>query len=334
MRGLPVLHRRRWRWAGLLVSHLGLLLAMLLAVAALPRLMPGDPVAALWAEGTTDRVVDETLRSELIQRYGLDRPLPLQVVDETLRLLSGDAGTSIRYAAPVVGLIGERLPRTLLLMGIALPLGYLLGAGFGAYAGWRDSGVVGRCGAVLSTLVKTVPSFFLGSVALYVFAVQNRWFPLSGFTTPFAHHQSWWAQFLDISHHLVLPACVLAAPVAAGQFLLARAALAGQRRSPHLAGAIARGLRESQLLRWHAVPCAMPPILALAAVQISAVTGGAIVVETVFAFPGIGALLVDGIAARDYPLLQGVFATFAVLIVGANLIADAVVQRMSPGDTR
>ena len=310
------------RWGLPVLRRAGTLVALVIVACLLPRLLPGDPVTALWTQGSADYVFDDQIRASLLNRYGLDRPLLQQVATEALGLLRGEAGTSIRYGEPVAGLIADRLPRTLLLIAAALAMGIAIGVPVGAHAGWRRGGVLDVAGLVASAVLRAVPAFFLAAVALYLLSVRLRWFPLSGHAAASASSGAALMRVLDALHHLALPAMVLAVPVATGQFLLTRAAVLGEVGAGYLLAARTRGARGRQLLHWHVLPNAAAPILALTGVQASAVAGGVLVVESVYAYPGFGSLMVSGIAHRDYPVLQASCFWLSAVVVAAGLVAD------------
>ncbi|MGL4745154.1 MAG: ABC transporter permease [Dermatophilaceae bacterium] len=319
------------RWLGPVLSFAASAVTLTVLCVVLPRVMPGDPLSALWTEGAREYVYDDAERAALRASYGGDRPLAQQVVGDLGRLFGGDLGVSIRYDEPVAGLLGERLPRTVLLVGSAMVLGVTLGASGGAVAGWWRGGPIDRSGLAVVTLVRATPTFFLAALALYAFAVHLSWFPVSGHASPFREPDAGpLAVVGDLLHHLALPAAVLAATVAAGQFLVLRASMLTQRRARHLLGARARGASEGQVLRRHAARGAAPPGVALAGIQAGAVMTGAVVVESVFAYPGLGELLVDAVSYRDYPVMQGAFLTLTLTVLVANLAADLALRRLDP----
>ncbi|MBA2262500.1 MAG: ABC transporter permease [Solirubrobacterales bacterium] len=295
----------------------------------LPRIMPGDPISALYTEGSAGYVQDSSQREALRAYYGLDEPLGAQYVDYLTGLVQGDLGTSIRYQVPVSELITERLPRSLLLMGTALVLGTGLGVVAGAVAGWRrgrrlDTGLI-----VGFASLRDIPVFFLGSIALYVFAVRLGWFPLSGSSTPFTSLDPL-ARAVDVLHHLALPATVLAMQFATGQFLLMRAGMVSELGSDYLLAGRAKGLRDRVLKYRYAGRNALLPVVSLMAIHVSAMVTLTILVETVFRYEGLGRLVFDAIRFRDYPVLQGCFLLLTLMVVTANFLADLAYRRLDP----
>ncbi|MCP9488411.1 MAG: ABC transporter permease [Solirubrobacteraceae bacterium MAG38_C4-C5] len=295
----------------------------------LPRLMPGDPISALYTEGTASYVQDGGQREALRAYYGLDEPLGAQFVAYATGLVQGDLGTSIRYQVPVSELIAERLPRSLLLMGTALVLGTGLGVLAGAAAGWRRGRRLDRGLLVGFISLRNFPVFFLGSIALYVFAVKLGCFPLSGSSTPFVSLEPL-ARAGDVAWHLALPAGVLATEFATGQFLLMRAGMVSELGSDHLLGGRAKGLGDRVLKYRYAGRNALLPVASLMAIHVSAMVTLTILVETVFRYEGLGRLVFDAIRFRDYPTLQGCFLVLTLMVVTANFLADLAYRRLDP----
>lgn len=245
--------------------------------------MPGDPISALYTEGTASYVQDSSQRDALRAYYGLDEPLGAQYVGYLADLVQGDLGTSIRYQVPVSEVIAERLPRSLLLMGTALLLGTGLGVLAGAAAGWRRGQRLDR--GLLTAMIglRNFPVFFLGSIALFVFSVKLGWFPLSGSSTPFTSLPPL-ARAGDVAHHLALPAAVLATEFATGQFLLMRAGMVSELGSDYLLAGRAKGLRDRVLKYRYAGRNALLPVASLMAIHVSAMVTFTILVETVFRY--------------------------------------------------
>lgn len=313
----------------LLGAYVVTVLALVTLNFFLPRVMPGDPISALYTEGSASYVQDGSQRDKLRAYYGLDEPLGGQYVDYLAGLVQGDLGTSIRYQVPVSELIAERLPRSLLLMGTALVLGTGLGVAAGAVAGWRRGRRLDHGLLVAFVGLRNVPVFFLGSIALFVFAVKLGWFPLSGSSTPFTSMGPL-ARLGDVAHHLALPATVLAAQFATGQFLLMRAGMVSELGSDYLLAGRAKGLRERVLKYRYAGRNALLPVASLMAIHLGFMVTITILVETVFRYEGLGRLVFDAIRFRDYPTLQGCFLLLTLMVVSANFLADLAYRRLDP----
>lgn len=311
-------------------SYLVAVLLLVLLNFFLPRALPGRPLAALSDPRSATYVGDDQRRAAVQAYYRLDRPLAEQFGGYLSGLLHGDLGTSVRLNVPVSTLLAERLPWTLLLGATALVLATVAGLLAGIHSGWRRGRAADRGLFSLFISLENVPVFFLGSVAVYLFAVQLGWFPLSGARTPFSDSWGLLRQALDVAHHLVLPAALLATQFAAFQYLVMRASMVGELGSEYLVFGRARGLRERRLKYRYAARNALLPAVSLLGVQLGLVVTAAIFVETIFVYPGLGRFMVESVAARDYPAIQGVFLLLAVIVLTANLVADLVYRRLDP----
>jgi len=318
---------------GVLAAYLVTVFVLVTLNFFLPRLMPGDPISALYTGGSAPYVQDPSTREELAEYYGLDEPLFAQYLDYLAGLARGDLGTSIRFNVPVSELIAERLPRTLLLSGTALALGTGVGLLAGAASGWRRGRPLDRKMLAVFLTLRGFPEFFLASLSLFVFAVKLGAFPIAGASTPFSSYGPL-ERAGDLAYHLVLPACVLATQFAAGQFLLMRAGMVGELGSDYLLAGRAKGLRQRVLKYRYAGRNALLPVVSLAAIHVGALVGaGLILVETVFAYEGMGRLMFEAISFRDYPALQGAFLVLALVVVSANYLADVLYRRLDPRTT-
>ena len=284
-----------------LLAALPLLFGAATIVFLILHLVPGDPARLMLGPGAPDADV-----AAFRARLGLDRPLPAQYLEFVGRLLHGDLGRSLHYDDGVAALLAERFPSTLRL-GLAALLAALalaVPAGVAAVV-WRG-GAVDRGLSVVSAAAMAMPSFWLGPLLVVLFSIRLRWLPVSGADAPGA---------------LVLPAATLALPVAALLARLIAVALLEEWRAPYVTAARARGLGNAGALV-HAARNAAGPVLTVLGLQTGALLTGAILTETVFAWPGVGRLLVHGITYRDYPLVQGLVLAFAAVYLLANLAAD------------
>lgn len=295
----------------------------------LPRAMPGDPITALIDPGAPTYVDSDVLRAELEQYYGLNRPLLSQYVSYLGDLAQGDLGTSIRYNRPVSGLIVERLPWTLLLMGGSMVLATVVGMAAGVQSGWHRGRPVDRGLLVMFLGARNFPVFFLASIALFVFAVKLGWVPLSGARTPFATMGPV-ERVGDIAHHLALPAAVLSMRFVADNYLYMRAGMVGELGSDHLLAGRAKGLPDRRLKYRYGARNALLPVVTAIALQPGQTITAVIFVETVFAYPGLGRLLFESVGFRDYPALQACFLLLTLVVVTANLLVDLLYLRLDP----
>ena len=296
----------------------------------LPRALPGDPIDALIDVGSPSHVQDEQLRRQLEEYYGLDRPFAEQYGRYLSDLARGDLGVSIRYNVPVSQILKERLPWTLLLVFSALTVAVVVGWLAGIHSGWRRSRRADRGLLAVFLGLHSFPAFFVGSVALFVLSVRLGWFPLAGARTPFLEDAGPLTRLADIAHHLVLPAVVLAATFVTSQYLNMRASMVGELGGDYLLLGRAKGLPERWIKYRYAARNALLPAVTLTAVHVAFAVTEAIVVETVFAYQGVGRLTFEAVAFRDYPTLQGCFLVLSVLVVTANFLADALYVRLDP----
>ncbi len=310
---------RRWGhyvlalWAALTLNFL------------LPRLAPGDPIDYLLGESVQLSASDlQRLRAE----YGLDDSLLEQYVDYWARLTSGELGISVRFGEPVAKVLADRVPWTVLLVGIGTLASALLATAAGAVAAWRRGGRrdVGLVTGVLA--LDAMPGFWIGMLLISVFAVELGWLPSFGAAPLVASGRLDW--MLEVARRLVLPVTTLVLATLGGTFLLARGAMLTTLDEGYVRMARAKGAPERRVVVRHALRTALLPVYTNVALSFGALLSGAVVVETVFAYPGLGRLLFEGVLARDYPLLQGAFVLVTLGVVAANLVADLTYPLLDP----
>ncbi|MEV6304573.1 ABC transporter permease [Actinoplanes sp. NPDC051861] len=289
------------------------------------RVLPGDPVQGLTRGRATSPEQLAALRREL----GLDRPLAAQFAGYVSDVLHGDLGVSYAYHRPVADLILDRLGPTLLLVGTATVLSVVLGAYGGVLAGWRPGSPLDRSSTATALLLWAMPSFWVGLVLLVALGAGTGWFPVGGLRstdTP----DGMLAAALDAGRHLVLP-CLSLVVIQYGQYhLLMRSSVSAERDSPYLRLARAKGLREAVVRRRHAVPNALLPTAVLALVNAGYVVSGAVAVEAVFSWPGLGYLAYEALQTPDLPVLHGTFLVFSVPVVVATMGADLLRGHIDP----
>lgn len=305
-------------------------LAVLLLIAVMNFLLvhaaPGDPATLLAGESGA---ADEVFLQQLRERFDLDKPLPVQLATYLGQLVQLDLGLSYRQQAPVLDLILERLPATLLLTGSAFVLSLALGVSLGVWAStrvgtWKDSAI-----SVLSTVFYATPLYWLALLAVLVFAVWLQWLPAFGYQTVGAGYEGM-ARALDVARHLLLPTLVLSMFYMAIYARMTRASMLEVASQDFVKTARAKGLAPGRVLRAHVLRNALLPVVTLAGLQAGAMVGGAVLIETVFAWPGIGRLLFDALSQRDYSLLLGTFLVTAALAVAFNVITDVVYTLVDP----
>lgn len=319
----------RRSWPAVVVSSAMTVLLLVTLNFLLPRAMPGDPVEALLSLGTSNPVEGDT-RQRLEEYYGLDRSLPAQYRSYLGDLARGDLGLSIRHNVPVTELLLARLPWTVLLVGSAMAVAALVGLVAGIHSGWRRGSLADQGLLAGFMAVSSIPPFFLGSVAVFFFAVKLDWFPLAGARTTFAASSGPLAQVLDVAYHLVLPASVLALTFLLTLYLVMRSTMVGELGSDYLLLGRAKGLLERRLKYRYAARNALLPVVTELALLLGVAVPIAIFVEEVFAYPGLGRLLAESAFARDYPTMQGCFLLLSLLVVVLNLVADLVNARLDP----
>ncbi len=321
--------RTRRDWWKPVVTYAVLVFALVTLVFLLPKLMPGDPVDSLFTSGSPNFVYDEQARAELAAYYGLDEPLLVQYGDYLWGLLTGDLGYSITYNQPVGELVAGHLPWTLLLMGTATVVSTTIGILTGVHGGWRRGRPADRTMLVGFSFLSTVPPFLMATLVVFAFAVKLDWIPLSGAQTPFASLGPV-ATVADIAYHLAAPALVLAVSLIGFQYLLARASLVGELGADYFVLGRAKGLTERRLKYRYGARNALLPVVSQAALQLGVAVTGAILVERVFAYPGMGLLFFEAINSSDYPVLQGCFLVITVMVLTANLLADLLYRWLDP----
>lgn len=298
---------------------------------ALPRMMPGDPFMQL--SGAAGEVVEgytAEQREYFRTYYGLDRPLAEQFVNYIAELGRGDLGFSYYYKESVVSMIMRRLPWTLLLVSAATVISLVAGLVMGSFAAWRRGQKSERMVYLVIVVLGEVPAFLVGLALLLFLAAGLGWFPLAGAMTHFARFDSPWERVADIIYHAALPVLTLALARSGSFFLLTRNSLATVLTRDYMLTARAKGLSKWKI-RWrHALRNAMLPLITRTAMQVGSMVGGAVLVENVFNYPGLGKLMQDAVFVRDYPLLQGIFLVLVVTVIAANLAADLLYRRLDP----
>ena len=301
-------------------------LAVIIINFLLVHIAPGDPASVLAGESGT---ADPEFMAQLRLRFGLDKPLPEQLFLYVRDIVQLDLGFSHRQQRPVVNLIFERLPATLLLTGTAFAFALGAGVGLGAVAAKR----VGRAGDTLITIMAlgfyATPLFWVGLMLVLVFSVWLNWLPSFGMSTAGANLTAF-AAALDVSRHLVLPALTLGLFNMAVYARLTRASMLEVSGLDFVRTARAKGASEARVLWRHVLRNALLPVVTFAGIHAGQIIGGSIVVETVFAWPGIGRLALDALLARDYPVLLGVFFCSSVLVLLFNLLTDMLYLLVDP----
>ena len=297
-----------------LLRRLLLTIPVLVGVATLVfsliHLVPGDPVQAMLGESASPQDV-----AQLRTRLGLDRPLYEQYISFAGGVVRGDLGTSLRTNQPVTSVILERMPATLELALAAMLVAMAFAIPLGIVAAVRKGTHVDHAATTIALVGISMPTFWLGPLLAIVFSVWLGWFPVSGRGT-FAN--------------LVLPAVTLGAPLAAMLARMTRASVLEELRELYVTAARARGVSEARAVLAHAFRNSLIPIVTVIGLQFGSVLTGAVITETIFAWPGVGRLLVQSISARDYPAVQGCILLIAVTYVSMNLLIDVLYGVLDP----
>jgi len=298
---------------GRLIGTVPVLFGVTLLVFLMAWVTPGDPVVAMLGEASQgiSRQALEDLRREL----GLDRPLPVQYLDYVAGLLRGDLGDSVRSRRPVLSEIRDRLPATIELALAALAIAVALGVALGVLAAVRKRTWVDGAAIAVALLGVSVPVFWSGFLLMIVFALELGWLPASGRGT--------W-------RHLVLPAVTVGVSSAAFIARITRGAVLEALAQDYVRTARAKGLAPRRVVLRHALRNALLPIVTVVGLQLGGLLGGAVLTETVFAWPGVGRLLVDAIVARDLPLVQGSVLVVSLLFILVNLTVDLSYAAINP----
>ncbi len=292
-------------------------------------LMPSDPVGTL----TRGRPVSAAQLATLRRQLGVDEPVWHRFVTFVGRTLTGHFGYSYQYQQPVASLISSRIGPTLLLTGTATVISVVLGLWLGVRSGWRHGSLLDRVASGTSLTLWSVPTFWLGLILLVLFSVGfgpiPALFPAAGMSTP-GFTGGALAQIGDVARHMVLPVLTLVLVVFAQYVTIMRSSIIDELGSPYLLTARAKGLRDDDVRRKHAVPNALLPSVTVIFLQIGGLIGGAITVETVYSWPGLGYLTYNALKIPDLQLLEGTFIIFSASVIAMNLVADLLYRYLDP----
>jgi peptide/nickel transport system permease protein len=284
------------------------------------HLAPGDPFSATLSSNGVDAATKARWRAA----YGLDASLPEQYVRFLRQTAQGNLGPSVSQHRPVVDVLAEALPHTLLLMGSALVLSFAFGVVLGAWQATRRGSVADRIAGTSTLIVASLPEFWLGLVLLLLFAYRFPMFPSRGVIDAMHDYFSPTERLIDRARHLVLPALTLALLSTASIARYQRATLLDVLPQDFVRTARAKGVRESRVLWRHALRNALVPTIVLAGLALPSLIGGAVFVETVYSWPGLGTVAANAFTARDYQIVLGVTMLGAVVVVIGNILADVL----------
>lgn len=309
-----------------LVNAIVLLTCVLILNFSLMHLAPGDPVQVIAGEmGGATQELQDRLRAE----YGLDQPFYVQLMRYLGRVVSGDLGFSYYWNKPVTTLILERIGPTLLLVGTALTLALLVGTLLGVISAQNRNGPLSHLVTVLSLIGFAAPTFWVGILLILTFAVAIPILPVAGMTS-ISRGVGPLAYSLDVARHLVLPAVTLASVYLAFYSRLARASMIDVLGADYIRTARAKGLRQWLVIYKHALRNAVLPVVTYAGLQFAQVISGAVLVEAVFGWPGLGTLAYESILRRDTPTLLGILFFSGVTVIIVNILVDIVYRLIDP----
>jgi peptide/nickel transport system permease protein len=309
----PYLFRR-------LLYFIPVIFLVTVVVFAITMLLPGDPALAFLGEANMrDKVAYEAMRKEL----GLDRPLPVQYAIWLGKAVQGDLGRSVRTHEAVTAALAARLPVTIELASVSLGIALLIAIPVGIVSATRPNSKLDTVATVMAVSGVALPEFFVGILLIYVFAVGLRLLPPSGYV-PLA--AGLWPNLKSI----ILPALSLGLALNAVTMRQVRASLIEVMGEDYITVARAKGVSEGAVIRVHALKNAMIPVITVIGLQVGRLFGGTVVVETIFAFPGMGRLAADSIFFRDFPALQGVVLVMALAVLVCNLLTDMLYAYVDP----
>lgn len=304
-----------------ILQAIPLILLIVILNFVLIHMAPGDPVYILTGEFAPSAEYLSMMRT----RYGLDKPLLEQLSIYMSRVIQGDLGYSLYYQQPVFDLIMQRLPVTLLLMFTQLAISAIIGIILGVIVSRKPYSLTDNVASIASLAAWSMPVFWLGQLALLLFAVYLGWFPSGGFRSIGG------GDVLDILYHLFLPAVCLSLTWGfALIFRMTRSSMLEVLRENYILTARSKGLSENVVIFKHALRNALLPVITVIGMQMGTMFAGAVMTETVFSWPGIGRLTYESILRRDYPVLMGTFLFASVFVIAANLITDIFYAFIDP----
>lgn len=318
-----------WYVAKRLLQAIPLLLGIVTATFFIIRMAPGDPMD-IYLERTRVRQVDPEVIEAIRQKYGLDEPIHVQYARWLGNVARGDLGESFRHRRPVRDLLSEAIPYTLQLAVLALLLDALVGISLGVLSAVKQYSLTDKVVTLGSLVVYAVPGFWLALMLVMVFSVNLGWFPTSQTRSMDYEFLSLGGRVLDRLWHLAIPVFVLGVASAAGTARYTRNRLLEVLNEEFVTAARARGFRERTVILGHALRNALIPLVTIYGMSLPFLLGGATVIETIFAWPGMGRLTVEAVSGRDYPILMATTTIAAVLTVLGNLAADVTYAVVDP----
>ena len=307
------------------ISQIPITLGIILGISFfLIHAAPGDPVAALAGDYVT-----KEYRDLIIQHYGLDQPLITQSFKYFKNVVTGDFGDSYYFKAPVFAVISTRVLPTLLLIVPSVVLSTFFGIVLGMLTVRFKSYTIGIGIPILATIIYALPTFWLGYLLILFFSIKLNIFPIQGMSNP-RYSLEGWEYYIDVFKHLALPLLTMVLTQLAQVVLLVKSRLSEEIQRPYFKTALSKGLKRQSAIFNHALPNAMLPIVTVLGTRFGFLITGSILTETVFAWPGLGRLMIIAIEVRDYPLVLGILFMLSLIILILNLITDLIYTILDP----
>lgn len=312
---------------GKVMQYVFVLFIMITLNFLLPRLMPGNPLVFLAGEDVV--LMSAAEKEAILEEYGLNKPLIQQYGIYLKNIITGDFGYSYQQKMPISELIMQKLPWTLLLTGLNLVISTILGILFGTISAWKRGS---RSDISLLTgfmFLNAMPSFWIGMILVSIFAAQLGLFPIFGAETAWSNLTGL-DRVIDIVEHLVLPLTALVMISVSNVFMTMRYSMLSVLGEDYIMMARAKGVKEKMIKYRHAMRNALLPVATYFMLSVGVIFGGATVIETVFAYPGIGRMMFEAVLGRDYPVIQASFLIITFSVVIANLLADIIYPLLDP----
>jgi peptide/nickel transport system permease protein len=310
------------------LAHYLILLAVVIVINFfLPRMLPGSPLKTLVGENPGDMTAEQKMG--ILDAYHLNDPMPVQFGYYLKELFTLDWGNSYAKRQPIVDLIGARIGWTLLLAGTSMILSTIIGTALGTWSACHRKKKKDLPIILTTTVLSSVPSFWIAIILLAVFGVQLKWFPVYGAYSMWENYEGW-DRFLDILHHLALPLFTMVVTSLMSFFTTSRYATLQILQEDYVKMAKLRGISSRRITFFYVFRNTLIPVFTLFMMDIGYLLSGSVLIETVFAYPGLGTLMQDAVMARDYPLMQYTFLLSAVLTVAALALADILYRYIDP----
>ncbi|WP_342431147.1 ABC transporter permease [Neobacillus sp. FSL H8-0543] len=313
--------------AGKLFQYIIVIMLMLTLNFLLPRLMPGNPLVFLAGEDVGFMTSAE--KEAILEKHGLNDSIIKQYGTYIKNIFTGDFGFSYQQKRPIIELLKERLPWTMLLTGLGLVISTIIGVLFGAISAWKRGTKTDANLLTVFMFLSAMPSFWVGMILVSVFAAQLGWLPVFGAESAWSNLTGM-ERFWDIVSHLILPLTTLVLISVTSTFMIMRYSMLNVLGEDYIMMAKAKGVKDKVIKYKHAMRNALLPVATVFMLSLGFTLGGATVIETVFAYPGVGRLMFESVLSRDYPLIQATFLIITFSVVIANFLADLIYPLLDP----